>query len=99
MMRLSGRSGQSTDCENPIYAALQDIFAYIDDNSPLGGQNVKSRVRAIIELIASPPRSGRGLRRIAVSPYPYLIFCRIAADEIVVQGVRHAARDASPRPG
>jgi hypothetical protein len=35
------------------FRELQDIFAYIDDHSPLGGRNVKSRVHVIIELIAS----------------------------------------------
>ena len=86
------------------FRELQDIFAYIDDHSPLGGRNVKSRVHAIIELVASHPHSGRrigkrGLRRIAVFPYPYLIFYQVAADEIVIQGVRQAARDRSPRLG
>jgi toxin ParE1/3/4 len=52
----------------------------------------------MIELIASHPRSGRGigergLWRIAVFPYPYFIFYRVLADEIVIQGLRHAARD------
>jgi plasmid stabilization system protein ParE len=86
------------------FRELQDIFAYIDDHSPVGGRNVKSRVQAIIELIAFHPHSGRrigkrGLRRIAALPYPYLIFYRVVADEIVIQGVRHAARGLSARPG
>jgi toxin ParE1/3/4 len=85
------------------FRELQDIFAYIDDHSPLGGRNVKSRVHVIIELIASHPRSGRrigerGLRRIAVFPYPYFIFYRVLADDIVIQGVRPAARDPLRRP-
>jgi toxin ParE1/3/4 len=85
------------------FRELQDIFAYIDDHSPLGGRNVKSRVHVIIELIASHPHSGRrigerGLRRIAVFPYPYFIFYRVLADEIVIQGLRHAARDPLRRP-
>lgn len=86
------------------FRELQHIFAYIDDRSLLGGRNVKSRVHAIIELIASQPYSGRqigkrGLRRIAVFPYPYLIFYQVVADDIVIQGVRHATRDPSKRPG
>ena len=32
------------------------------------------------------------MRRIVVTPYPYLVFYRVAADEIVIHGVRHAAR-------
>jgi plasmid stabilization system protein ParE len=83
------------------FRELQEIFTYIDDHSPLGGRNVKSRVQAIIALIASHPQSGRqtgkrGIRRIAVLPYPYLIFYRVAADGVVIVGVRHAARDPSP---
>jgi toxin ParE1/3/4 len=85
------------------FRELQDVFAYIDDHSPLGGRNVKSRVHVIIELIASHPHSGRrigvrGLRRIAVFPYPYFIFYRVLADEIVIHGIRHAARDPLRRP-
>lgn len=76
---------------------LQDVFAYIDARSPLGGRNVKGRVHAIIEFIAAHPHSGRrigkrNLRRMGVFPYPYLIFYRVVADEIVIVAVRHAAR-------
>jgi toxin ParE1/3/4 len=35
------------------------------------------------------------LRRMIVSPYPYLIFYEATADEIVIHGVRHAARRPS----
>jgi toxin ParE1/3/4 len=85
------------------FRELQNIFAYIDGHSLSGGRNVKDRVHAIIELIASHPYSGRrigkrGLRRIAVLPYPYFIFYQVLADEVVIQGVRHAARDPSPMP-
>jgi plasmid stabilization system protein ParE len=84
------------------FRELQDIFAYIDHHSPLGARNVRSRVHAVLELIAPHPHSGprigkRGFRRIAAFPYPYLIFYRVAADEVVILGVRHAARDPSPR--
>lgn len=86
------------------FRELQEIFAYIDARSLLGERNVKSRVHAIIELIAAHPHSGRrigkrDLRRIAVFPYPYLVFYRVAADEIVIVGVRHAARGPRPSPG
>lgn len=86
------------------FRELQEIFDYIDARSPLGGRNVKDRAHAVIELIADHPHSGhrigkRDLRRIAVFPYPYLVFYRIATDEIVIVGVRHAARAprSSPR--
>jgi len=38
------------------------------------------------------------LRRIVVYPYPYLIFYQILDDEIVIHGVRHAARKPSSMP-
>jgi plasmid stabilization system protein ParE len=33
-----------------------------------------------------------------VSPYPYLIFYRVTEDAVIVQRVRHAARDPSSAP-
>jgi plasmid stabilization system protein ParE len=43
------------------------------------------------------PEAGRvtkkvNFRRIVASPYPYVIFYRADATEIVIHGVRHAAR-------
>ncbi|CCE10941.1 Plasmid stabilization system (fragment) [Bradyrhizobium sp. STM 3843] len=32
------------------------------------------------------------LRRPIVNPFPYLIFYEVAADEVIIHGVRHAAR-------
>ena len=41
-----------------------------------------------------------GTRRISVQPYPYILFYRyFADDEIIIVGVRHAARDPSTMPG
>ena len=39
-----------------------------------------------------------GIRRMLVSPYPYLIFYRVTEDAVIVQRVRHAARDPSGAP-
>jgi toxin ParE1/3/4 len=33
-----------------------------------------------------------------VHPYPYLIFYKATADEVVIHGVRHAARRPSSMP-
>lgn len=38
----------------------------------------------------------KGLRRMVASTYPYLIFYQIREDEIVIHGVRHAARRPVP---
>jgi toxin ParE1/3/4 len=38
----------------------------------------------------------RGLRRIAALPYPYVIFYAVTAEDVVIIGVRHAARKPAP---
>jgi toxin ParE1/3/4 len=38
------------------------------------------------------------LRRVVAHPYPYLIFYTASDDEVVVHGVRHAARRPSSMP-
>jgi plasmid stabilization system protein ParE len=41
---------------------------------------------------------GRGMRRIVAVPYPYFVFYRVLDDEVLVIGVRHAARNRSDLP-
>jgi plasmid stabilization system protein ParE len=85
------------------FRELGEIFATIDERSPIGARNVKARIYATIRFIASYPYAGalttnRRLRRIAAHPYPYLIFYRIAASEIITHGIRHGARNPSSMP-
>jgi len=81
---------------------LADILDYIAAHSPQGQHAVSLRLRDMIELLRQFPTAGpltdkRQLRRLVVTPYPYLIFYRIADGEIVIHGIRHAARrPASP---
>ena len=82
---------------------LEQVLSYIDDRSSEGARRVKARIQAVIDLIASHPQSGqltsaRRLRRIVVHPYPYLIFYAATNDEVVIHGVRHAARRPSSMP-
>ena len=79
---------------------LDEVLSYIDERSPQGAANVKARIRAIVDLVALHPPAGRltsrsGLRRIVVAPYPYLVFYTVSNDEVVIHGVRHAARRPS----
>ena len=79
-------------------AELTDILAYIAERSPQGARNVQARIQAITALLVQHPHSGQltsesGLRRIVTLPYPYLIFYEVTAEEVVVIGVRHAARE------
>ena len=81
-------------------AELDQVLSYIEAQSPKGARHVQARIKAIIELLLRYPRAGRltskaGLRRMVVSPYPFLIFYQATEDEIVIHGVRHTARRPS----
>jgi toxin ParE1/3/4 len=59
---------------------------------------MQARIQAIINLflllrhpLAGQLTSNGRLRRMVVSPYPYLIFDEATQDEIVIRGVRRAA--------
>jgi toxin ParE1/3/4 len=76
---------------------MSDILAYIEARSPQGAESVKRRLKAVIDLLADYPESGRAtnkgdLRRLVANPFPYVIFYRVDATGIVIHGVRHAAR-------
>ncbi|GLK80978.1 type II toxin-antitoxin system RelE/ParE family toxin [Methylopila turkensis] len=82
-------------------AELEQVLAYLSELSPQGAQRVRTRIRAVLELLSDFPRNGARvgqLRRIRATPYPYLIFYEIAGNEIVVVAVRHGARDPSKMP-
>lgn len=83
-------------------AQLAAVLAYIDERSPSGAQNIKARLKAVIDLAAEHPRIGRltdrpGIRRVVVTPYPYFIFYKAADTGVVIHGIRHAARDPRRR--
>lgn len=76
-----------------IEAALDRIAAA----SPQGAQKVRARLFSVLTLLRAHPYAGRltskpGIRRILVSPYPYLLDYAPTDDEIVVRRFRHAAR-------
>lgn len=79
---------------------LESVLAYIDQRSPQGAQRVMDRLEAAIELLTNHPQGGRltgkrDMRRVSANPYPYVIFYRATDAELVIHGIRHAAR--SPR--
>jgi toxin ParE1/3/4 len=82
---------------------LDRIRVYVAQQTPHGARRVRERIQAVIALILEHPRAGHptsrpGMRRIVVSPYPYLIFYRVSKDEIVIHAVRHSARDPRSMP-
>jgi toxin ParE1/3/4 len=85
-------------------AELADILAYIAERSPQGARNVQARIEAITTLLRQYPLAGQltsesGLRRIVTLPYPYLVFYEATTEEVVIIGIRHAAREPEPPRG
>lgn len=88
----------------PALADLDAILDYVAARSPQGAGRVHARIESAINLLLSHPRIGAStedpaIRRISVSPYPYLIFYEATASEIIIHAVRHAARNPSGMPG
>ena len=85
--------------------ALQQIdkaLGYIKARSPDGAAKVEARLTAVVTLIQLQSFVGRktsipGVRRLVLTPYPYLIDYYVGEDEIVIQRFRHTAR--KPLPG
>ena len=82
-------------------AQIEEIFAYIERDSPSGARRVRQRIERIAKLLGEYPGmahviSDEGVHVFPVNPYPYLIFYSIEADEVVIVSVRHSARE---RPG
>jgi len=88
----------------PALDDLEEIAGYLASRSPQGARKVLSRMRALAGLLPEHPRMGTrtddpSIRRLVVTPYPYLIFYEIGAEEIIIHAVRHAAREPSSMPG
>jgi len=83
---------------------LDKVLVAIEEHSPQGARHVRARIQAIINLLLQYPHAGQQtskgrLRRVVATPYPYLIFYHATGDEIIIHGVRHAARKSSSMPG
>ena len=80
--------------------ALQQIdkaLGYIASPSPEGAANLEARLAAMVTLLQLQSFVGRkttipGVRRVFLTPYPYLIDYYVGDDEIVIQRFRHTAR-------
>jgi toxin ParE1/3/4 len=88
----------------PALADLDIILDYIAAHSPQGANRVRTRLQALIDLLLRHPNIGRrtsdpSIRRLTVTPYPYLVFYEVTEIEIIIHAVRHAARDPSSMPG
>jgi len=87
---------------NVVYAprALRDlegIGAYLLQRSPTGAGNVLAAIRSSINTLGYFPEIGplvddAGHRRMSVPRYPYVIFYRIEADDLLILHIRHTSR-------
>ena len=81
----------------PALADLDAILDYIDAQSPRAAKRVHAKIKSMIDLLLSYPLVGAktddpAIRRLVVTPYPYLVFYEPTADEIIIHAIRHAAR-------
>ena len=88
----------------PALADLRAILDYIAAHSPQGARRVQARIKALTDLLLQHPHIGRrtndpAIRRMTMTPYPYLVFYETTETEIIIHAVRHAARDPSGMPG
>ena len=82
---------------------IDQIHDYIAQHNPRVATAVAARIRDTAELLTRHPGIARptdiaGIRVLAVGRFPYLVYCTIEGDELVVIHVRHGAR-AAPKPG
>jgi toxin ParE1/3/4 len=76
---------------------LQGISAYLVERNPTGAANVLGAIKSSIETLSFFPQIGRVVddaehRRLPVLRYPYLIYYRIADDELLILHIRHSSR-------
>jgi toxin ParE1/3/4 len=88
----------------PALADLSAILDYIALHSPQGARGIQARIHALTDLLLQHPHIGRRtndptIRRMPMTPYPYLVFYEATETEIIIHAVRHAARDPSSMPG
>ena len=65
---------------------------------------MQARIKTFVALLPLHPLIGTRtddptLRRLVVTPYPYLVFYEAGVAEIIVHSLRHAARDPETTPG
>ncbi|CCJ06377.1 type II toxin-antitoxin system RelE/ParE family toxin [Methylocystis sp. SC2] len=78
-------------------AQIDRALAYVAAESPRGASNIRARVLTILTMLRERPAAGRPtsralVRRVVVTPYPYVLDYRVTATEIVVLRFRPAAR-------
>jgi toxin ParE1/3/4 len=82
---------------NHAVRQIDQVLDYIAARSPQGEKAVREHMREVVTVLeghpyAGHPTSWRGVRRLALSPFPYVLDYRVAGDAIVIMRFRHGAR-------
>ncbi len=79
---------------------IEDIFAYIHERNAAAASSVVARIERLTSMLTDFPLAGHvtddpEVRVLSVVRYPFRIFYAVdmAADEVVILHVRHAAQD------
>lgn len=79
-------------------AELDAILSDLDAKNPAAAQRLEDRIRQVSERIGRFPQGFQevaerpGVRRVPLVRYPFLIFYKIFAGEVIVLRVAHGAR-------
>ena len=76
---------------------LESIAAFLAHRSPSGAKDVLAAIKSSIDALTAFPEmapavDNAGHRRLPVLRYPYAVFYRIAADELLILHIRHTSR-------
>ena len=81
--------------------ALAELAAILSDlaaENPVAAQQFEKRIRQVTERMARFPHAFQavgerpGVRRVPLVRYPYLMFYKVVADEVVIVRLVHGAR-------
>ena len=87
-------------------AELDAILAYLSEHDVQAVQGFQTRLQLSLDRVAQFPKSAPpvrvrpGVRRLALVRYPYVVFYRVDAGEVMVLRILHGARNEaeSARP-
>jgi toxin ParE1/3/4 len=78
-------------------AQVAGAVDYVAERSPQGADRIRERLAELLALLEGQPEMGRitdepGVRRITLTPFPYVLDYRVTTKEIIVMRFRHGAR-------
>jgi plasmid stabilization system protein ParE len=79
------------------FADREEIFGYLDRRNPQAAREVKRFIKERVAALANLPRRSAMIKELRVHAhwlgrYPYIVYYRIARDEVWIIHIRHVAR-------